>query len=270
MLKNKKNKMKNQIRISTLILLTLISCKSQNVVQKPNSRGASVLDLDIAGFVSVNPNKPGNPFPSLAYQVELTDTVGSSKNFTLKNHIALLFESEIETIKAMKKIIPVASVDSRYDETKKYFLVDGNTRPVIWAYGKQTPIPQRYLKYMAEKGKTDNRSMAYANYSRHIIWPVSISAGDQTLNSFQILLQQKEASGIITNKFVFVVGMEYSQIKSLISNNTKGIVFEISDVAFDKKTGEWKKESEVNDKNKVIYTFAWNAEEGKTIVNPFK
>ncbi len=268
--------MKKNIKNLTFIALSLVFFASCAVSKKSKKSkdvcaqtGASSLDLEITGFVEINPNTQTDPFPGTASQVQLTDTTGNNKVFTLSNHIALLFQAEVEPMKAMKKIIPVASLCCSYDQTKGYFLTEGRTRSVIWAYGKQPEdLPPRYKKYLSEKGK-DGRKMVYANYSRHIIWPVKIPAGEGFTSGFQMLVQEKDG-GVVTSRLVFVVGMDYSQIKSLISNNTQGIVFEISDVAFDNITGEWKTQDKVNDKNKVIYTFAWNAEEGKIIFNPFK
>lgn len=251
------------MKIKKLILVALVLAIAGCAAKRKSRRetcpqtGASFIEWPITGFVTVHLKNFSEDFP---YQIQIGDTIGTSKEYVLQNHLAIVFSKEKGRIQGLKRTVPAATLCCRWNSKKDYFLSDGRTRSVLWAYGKQAPIPGRYTQYINNKkaGK-EIREFAYAVYKYHVIWPVSLPQADLKLKCFQMLLQQKDESGNIISKLVFVVGMEDSQIKSLLANNTAGITFELKDVAFDKYSGEWKDQDKVGGRNKVVYTFAWNA-----------
>ncbi len=165
----------------------------------------------------------------------------------------------------MDKILPAASLCCRWDPKLGYFSTNGQTQSVLWAYGKLSPFPAKYQKHLKDKrDKKDSRNLVYASYQHHVTWPVLLVTDKKKqkfLGAFQVLVQSKdEKTGKVTSKLVFVVGMQQDAIDKLLSDNKNGVVFETSEVCFDKVSGKWKKPDDVVAKNKVIYTFAWNAE----------
>lgn len=258
--------------VAVLVLTSCAALRDKKVIEVCPSTGASSFVLNITGFVDV-PLKAPFPRDEKPSQIQLTDSVISGGKLTLSNHLALVFSKEIENIKSKKKVVPAASLCCRWDEDKEYFLSDGEMQSVLWAYGKQATTPKMYYDYWVAKSSkrpnttTDNRILAYANYERHVIWDVHIPEGKKsTLDCFQMLVQQKAADGTVTSKLVFVVGMGYSDILSLIAKNTNGLVFELSDVVFDARLGKWRPAGEFKGTDKTVYTFAWNAQGANPLI----
>lgn len=267
--------MKNLIYLS-IALTALVSCsifKKQVSKEVCKETGASALDLSKTGFVPVSLQNP-KFCEDESYQIQLTDTVGTSAKYELQNHLVICFSKEKPTIESMEKVLPAASLCCRWDPKMGYFSTNGQTQSVLWAYGKLSPYPAKYQKYLKDKKeKKDSRNLVYASYQHHITWPVIIVTNKKKqkfLGAFQVLVQYKDETGKVASKLVFVVGMQQDAISNLLSDNTNGVVFETSDVCYDKISGKWKKPEEVKDKNKIVYTFAWNAEtgDGKSLEQP--
>ncbi len=262
----------------SIALTALVSCsifKKQVSKEVCEETGASALDLSKTGFVPISLQNP-KFCEENSYQIQLTDTTGTSDAYVLKNHLSICFSKEKPILESMDKILPAASLCCSWDPKLGYFLPGGQTQSVLWAYGKLSPCPSKYQKYLQDKKeKKDSRNLVYASYEHHVTWPVTIVTDkkkNKFLGAFQVLVQSKDETGKIESKLVFVVGMQQETIISLLSKNKNGVIFEVSDVCYDKVSGKWRNPDEVKDKNKIIYTFAWNAETGdsKTIIQQKK
>ncbi len=246
------------------IIVLMYSCSIQKLGTSKESCSAennSSLDLSKTGFVPV---ELLIPFPEeKSYQIQLTDTVGSSSSYNLKNHTAICFSKEKALLEIQKKLLPASSLCCRWDQKKGYFVTDGKTESVLWAYGQKSALPAKYLEHLKNKkeGK-DNRKLAYANYYTHVVWPVTIKMSkDKTLECFQILVQESNDEKI-KSRLVLVVGME--GVKELLGFNKSGMVFEISDKVYEPTSGKWVDAGTVKGPS---YTFAWNAEKGGSVID---
>jgi hypothetical protein len=259
--------MKQIIKIALVLAVVANGCavlkKGKKVIDCPDS-GASALDLTITGFVPVDLRFAWAE--QNTFQIQLTDTIGTEKK--LGNHTSLCFSKEKPEVEKLEKVMPAAALCCIWDNKKKFFTQssteNGVPQSVLWAYGQQANIPSKYLKHLEQKKQNlDDRRLAYAVYRRHVIWPVTLKKGKETINTFQCLLQEKNDDGTVSSLLVTIIGMDSKSLESILYNNTAGVVFEISEKEFNTKTGTWVDPGQGDGQ---VFTLAWNAEKAESIV----